>query len=341
MRTILCALSLCLVMAARAEAADTLVVSSWGGDFRDLIASTIARKFTADTGVPVTFVTGGTIDRLNKAKLAASKPESDVTFTTAQVGWLYANDGLFETLDMAKLPNAANLVPQARISPAHLGAWAYVYTIVYRPDMLPKGVTLTSWEDLWNPALKGKLSAPDFDPSHLIAVSAKLSGADPAHWEAGQARLLALKPSFRAFYTDDANSVQLMSSGEAPVQVMLSMNAYHLIAEGQELKVVIPKEGGVLGIDTMAITKGAAHQDLAYKFINTGFDPEVQAAIAERLKGSPTVANAVLSAKTAALPGVFTNARQWDTETIVIDPKLRAEKLAAWRRWFSENMMTK
>jgi ABC-type Fe3+ transport system substrate-binding protein len=45
----------------------------------------------------------------------------------------------------------------------HLGAWAYVYTIGYRADLL-KDVKFDSWNDLWKPELKGKIAAPDFDP---------------------------------------------------------------------------------------------------------------------------------------------------------------------------------
>src|SRR3954462_14203203 len=150
-----------------AAAADKLIISSWGGSWKDLISETVAKKFTADTGVEVEFVTGGTIDRLNKAKLAKGDPESDVTFTTSHVGWHYANDGLYETLDLAKVPNAANLVAQAKISPFHIGSWAYVYTIGYRPDLVPAGIKFDSWSDLWRPELKGKISAPDFDASHL------------------------------------------------------------------------------------------------------------------------------------------------------------------------------
>src|ERR1700750_2980505 len=93
-----------------ASAEDKLVVSTWGGSFRDLIDESIAKKFTAESGVKVEYVTGGTMDRLNQAKLAAGKPESDITFTTAHVGWLYANDNLFEKLDLSKIPNAAHLV---------------------------------------------------------------------------------------------------------------------------------------------------------------------------------------------------------------------------------------
>jgi len=36
---------------------------------------------------------------------------------------------------------------------------------------------------------------------------------------------------------------------------------------------------------------------------------------------------------------VFTTKEQWDTQAIVIDNKLRAEKTAEWRKWFTENIM--
>ena len=173
-----------MLLSLPAAAQEKLVVSIWGGSWRDLVAETVAKKFTQETGVSVEFITGGTIDRLNKAKLAKGTPESDLNFTTSHVGWLYANDDLYEQLDLGKVPNAKNLVDQAKISPYHIGTWAYVYTIGYRPDLLP-GVTFESWADLWKPEIKGKLAAPDFDPSHIVVVSAMLSGGDDMNWQKG------------------------------------------------------------------------------------------------------------------------------------------------------------
>lgn len=334
---ILLAIGLALV-SLPAMAQDKLVVSIWGGSWRDLVAETVAKKFTQETGVAVEFITGGTIDRLNKAKLAKGNPENDINFTTSHVGWLYANDDLYEKLDLSKVPNAKNLVEQAKISPYHVGTWAYVYTIGYRPDLLPN-VTFESWADLWKPELKGKLAAPDFDPSHLIVVSAILSGGDAATWQKGQEKLKALKPNFKAFYTNDANSQQLIANGETPVQVILSMNAHYMAKEGVPIKLVIPKEGAVLGIDTIAIMKGSKKVDLAYKFINLMFDPDVQAEVAKLKKGSPVVSNAKLDPEIAKLPGVFSTPDQWKKEAIIIDHKLRAEKTAEWRKWFAENIM--
>jgi putative spermidine/putrescine transport system substrate-binding protein len=236
------------------------------------------------------------------------------------------------------VPNAANLVQQAKISPYHIGTWAYVYTIGYRPDLL-KGVAFESWADLWKPEIKGKLAAPDFDPSHLITVAALLSGGDAATWEKGQGKLKELKPSFKAFYTNDANSQQLIANGETPAQVILSMNAHYMAGEGVPIQLVIPKEGAVLGIDTIAIMKGSKQTKLAYKFINTALDPQVQAEVAKFKKGSPVVLNAKVDPEIAKLPGVFTSADQWNKQAIIIDHKLRAEKTAEWRKWFAENIM--
>ena len=334
-----CLLSLFTTLSQPSLAQEKLVISTWGGSFRDLIDEAVGQKFTKETGVPVEYITGGTIDRLNKAKLAGSNPESDITFTTAHVGWLYANDGLFQQLDLSKIPNAANMVEEAKISPYHIGSWAYVYTIGYLPGQLPKGVSFESWEGLWNPALKNKLAAPDFDPSHIINVAAKLSGGSPSDWKAGEAKLKALKPNFKAYYTNDANSQQLFATGETPVQIVLSMNAYYVRSQGVPVEIVIPKEGGVLGVDTMAIMKGSTKTELAYKFINMVLAPEVQGKIAELKKGSPVVTNAKVSPEIAALPGVFTTAAQWRSQTLIIDPKLRAEKTAEWRKWFAENMI--
>ncbi|MCP5972847.1 extracellular solute-binding protein, partial [Klebsiella pneumoniae] len=79
----------------------------------------------------------------------------------------------------------------------------------------------------------------------------------------GQSRLKALIPNIKSFYTDDANSQQLISTGETPVQVMLSMNAYSMIAEGVNIKLAVPKEGAILGVDTVGINKGSKHAELA------------------------------------------------------------------------------
>jgi putative spermidine/putrescine transport system substrate-binding protein len=87
--------------------------------------------------------------------------------------------------------------------------------------------------------------------------------------------------------------------------------------------------------------RGSRRQELAYRFINTCLEPEIQAAIVADKKGSPTVTNARVDPQIAALPGVFTTADQWRTQALIIDHRLRAELTPEWRRWFQENIIAR
>jgi len=178
----------------------------------------------------------------------------------------------------------------------------------------------------------------------LISTPATLSSCSQARRRRcrelgeGQAKLKALKPNFNSYYANDAASQQLMQNGEAPVQVMLSMNAYYIEA-GREREARDAEGRRRARIDTIGIMKGTKKAELAYKFINTLLDPAIQSQIATLKKGSPVVLNAKLDPAVAKLPGVFTTAEQWDKEALVIDHKLRAEKTGEWRKWFTENVI--
>ena len=231
----------------------------WGGNWKDTVEKVIGKAFTAKTGMPVEFEVGGTIDRLAKARVAKGNPLVDLNFTTTHVARLYISDGLYEKLDMAKLPNAKEIAPEAIRSDFHLGTWAYVYTVVYRPDLVKEDIT--KWSDLWKPSLKGKIALPDFDPSHIITIAALMEGGNEVNWQKGEAKLKQLKDSIAAFYSTDAQSQDLMKTGQAPVQVMLSVNAYHLQEQGIAVKVVQPTDyPGIVGIDTLGGHGG--HQEV-------------------------------------------------------------------------------
>src|SRR5260370_28920154 len=103
------------------------------------------------------------------------------------------------------------------------------------------------------------------------------------------------------------------------------MNAHYMAGEGVPIQLVIPKEGAVLGIDTVAIMKGSKKAELAYKFINVALGAQVQAEVAKFKKGSPLVRDAKVDPAIAKLPGVFTTADHWNKQAIIIDHKLRAD----------------
>ena len=108
-------------------------------------------------------------DVTGTVRVAKGSPLVDLNLTTTHVARLYISDGLYEKLDMAKLPNAREIAREALRSDFHIGSWTYVYTIAYRPDLVKEDVT--KWSDLWKPSLKGKIAMPDFDPSHIITIA--------------------------------------------------------------------------------------------------------------------------------------------------------------------------
>lgn len=329
-----------LAGASGAQAADPLVVSVWGGNWKDTVERIVAKPFTAKTGIPVEFEVGGTIDRLAKARVAKGNPLVDLNFTTTHVARLYISDGLYAPLDMAKLPNAKEAAREALRSEYHIGSWAYVYTVVYRPDLVKEDIT--RWSDLWKPSLKGKIALPDFDPSHIITIAALMEGGNELTWEKGQERLRQLKPSIVAFYSTDAQSQDLMKTGQAPVQVMLTVNAYHLQEQSIAVKLVQPADyPGIVGIDTMAVMAGTKRADAAHQFINMVLSKEIQSQLVESLRAGPVNVGAAVPAKLKGQPGIFTTPAEWKERGYIMNDEARAKTLPAWREWFTANIVKK
>jgi putative spermidine/putrescine transport system substrate-binding protein len=328
------------LLAPAAHAQNALVVSVWGGNWKDTVEKVIGKAFTAKTGMPVEFEVGGTIDRLAKARVAKGNPLVDLNFTTTHVARLYISDGLYEKLDMAKLPNAREIAKEAIRSDYHVGSWSYVYTVVYRPDLVKEDIT--KWSDLWKPSLKGKIAMPDFDPSHIITIAALMEGGNEVNWQKGEPKLKQLKESIAAFFSTDAQSQDLMKTGQAPVQVMLSVNAYHLQEQGIQVKVVQPTDyPGIVGIDTMAVMAGTKKSDAAHQFINIALSKEIQAELVKALRAGPVNLGAAVPANLKGQPGIFATTAEWKERGYIMNDEARAKNLPGWREWFTANIVKK
>lgn len=320
-----------------ASAQEKLVVSLWGGSWLDGIQKTVGKRFTEQTGTQIEYQTGNSTERLTQAKVAGVPSGVDVTLTTSHEVPLWVESGLLEKLDMSKLPNAKDLFPEAIRSPYHIGLYTYVYTPAFLPSLLPAGFRIDSWEKLWAPELKNMVGLPDYDVSHIVAAAAILSGGDAANWEVGKPKLLALKPNIRMMYGSDAQSQEALKNGESPVQVVLSINAFHIIEQGIPIQIEIPKEGAVVGIDSIVINKGTKMLDAAHVFANIALDAQVQKELAEIYKAGPVNSKSVLNPAIAKLPGVMTTPDQWKT-AILIDDNVRAKHFNEWVVWFTENV---
>ncbi len=327
-----------LLAAGPAAAAEPLVVSTWGGSWKDTIERVVAKAYTEKTGIPVEFEVGGTIDRLAKARVNKARPQVHLTLTTTHVARLYISDGLFEKLDLGQIPNSKSLYKEAFRSDHHIGVWAYVFTVAYRTD---KGLKpITKWADLWDPSLARKIALPDFDPSHIMTVAARLEGGDEFSWEKGQTRLKALKPNAVAFYQTDAQIQDLLKTGEAAAAVILSINAFHLKEQGLPIEVVSPTDvGGILGIDSVGVMANSGRSKDAHAFIDLMLSKPVQEELVKAFKAGPTNREAGVPASLKGQPGVFTSPEEWKSRGYIIDDQQRARMLPAWREWFTANVV--
>jgi putative spermidine/putrescine transport system substrate-binding protein len=183
---------------------------------------------------------------------------------------------------------------------------------------------------------------PDFDPSHIITISALLEGGDETSWQKGQERLKRIKPNIAAFFATDARSQDLMKTGEAPVQVMLSINAFHLIGQGMNVKVITPTDRpGIVGIDTAAVMAGSKKSAAAHEFVNMALSKEIQEQLVAAFKAGPTNMKATVPAALRGQPGVFTTPAEWKERGYIMNDEVRATTLAAWKEWFNANIVAK
>ncbi|MGB5823509.1 MAG: spermidine/putrescine ABC transporter substrate-binding protein [Proteocatella sp.] len=155
----------------------------------------------------------------------------------------------------------------------------YIY-VVYNKDTTP--IEITSYNDLINPALKGKIASIDgarnLFPMALIAL-----GYDPNSIEESE---IAEAYEWLIKYNENVvaygNAEQNLTNGTASVAVTYDGNASWAMAElGEDSNLVIAdfeKDPVQLGFDLYVIPTGAQHVDLAEKFLNYICDPQVMAA---------------------------------------------------------------
>lgn len=190
---------------------------------------------------------------------------------------------LLEKLDLNQIPNAQNIVSTLK-APVYdpSGEHSLVYTwgitgIVYNKNYVKE--VPDSWEDLWNPEYKGRLIVLN-DCREALGMALKKNGfsnnsANPAEVEKAFLDLKALAPNVLAFDTDTIK--QKFVAEEAWIGTMWSGDASYTYKDNKNVGFVVPKEGATIWADTFAIPKGAKNKELAQKFINYIYEPQVSA----------------------------------------------------------------
>jgi spermidine/putrescine transport system substrate-binding protein len=251
----------------------------------DYVAPDTIAAFERETGVRVNFETFESEDEM-LAKAIAGGSGWDVVFPSNVLIGPMERRRLLDALDHQKLPNLDNLEPrfqtpqwdaEMRFSVPYMwGASGFVY------NRKAIGRTLTSWDGLWDAALKGKITMLD-DPSEVFAACLKklsysINSVDERELQAARAEAMRQKPLVRAYINAEVKP-QLIA-GDVWAAQLWNGDGYQAIAENKDLAYCLPQEGFALFADNAAILAGARHLGAAYRWIDYLLRPEVSAAIA-------------------------------------------------------------
>jgi spermidine/putrescine transport system substrate-binding protein len=145
------------------------------------------------------------------------------------------------------------------------------------------GHEITSWEDLQDPALKGKIGmfgdTADLPSAALLAIGVNPETSQEADWKKAAAWLQKQRPLVRKYYAQDY--IDPLSKGDIWASMAWSGDIFQANASGATLEFVVPKEGAAIWTDNMCIPIHAQHPADAMTYMDFVYDPKIQAMITE------------------------------------------------------------
>lgn len=222
------------------------------------------------------------------AKLQAGVTGYDVIVPSDYtVRLLIAGNHLIE-LDRNLIPNSKNIASDFLNAPYDPGSkYTMPYSwgttgLIYNTRLIKDDVN--SWDFLFREEYAGHVSLLDDQREVMGALLKKLGHSDNTQnsKEVVQAKelLIKLKSKVRVFSSDPK---QHLLSGDIWIAHAYSGDARQIIKTNPEFKFVMPKEGGVIWADTLAIPRGAKNATLAHAFINHILDAQNARITAEQL----------------------------------------------------------
>lgn len=322
----------------------TLLAFQTGG-FREQYIKAVTEPFERDhPGVKVRFY-GVRNSATELAVLRAHKgqsgpPPADVTLIDLSVARIARDEGLFEEIRAERVPNAASLgTVGAELGRHGLPVTYDTLAIVYDPRVVTAAPT--SWNELWNPAYRGKVAIPaegggDIQAIALTIVANRLAGnADYlATVDPGVQKLTALAPAVQT-WEPKPDAYTLVANGTASMAIGWNARSQLHAAEAPgRIAAATPQEGSVAQVNVLSVVAGTPQRDLAEDFVNYALSPEVQARFSTAMPYAPTNTKATLPPDVAArIPLLDEGQRQ---RLIPVDwlkvGEARERILEPWRR---------
>ncbi|MQX88578.1 ABC transporter substrate-binding protein [Sinorhizobium meliloti] len=268
-----------------------LRVTTWGGSYQATYQA-VAQKFEEEHNCRIEWVVGASPDHLIKARLG----QVDVVTNTLLNSIAGEKEGLWQKLDPAKIPNMANLYPNAVHSPYTVFANVGDYVLAYNKDTVT--TVPATWDELWKPEYKNRVVIYGIDhiPTlSLTVLQAEKNGGSIDNVEPGLDRMAELIKSGNLLGSLDVESqmVSLFETGDAWLGMLATGRMKELLSKGvTNVSFVRPEEGTFPLITSVNIHKDAKNSAMAAAFVNYILSSEVQVAFATRNLYAPTVKNA-------------------------------------------------
>ncbi|MCR9136631.1 MAG: extracellular solute-binding protein [Alphaproteobacteria bacterium] len=330
-------LSFSIMSCAGAANAADLTISLWGGGYGERFTEHLIKPFEEANGVEIAVDGGRSSERLSKLIATKGRGVDLVFLSDFQMYEAYSR-GLIEGIDVANVPNRANLRDFAKdpfggdTCPAFvvLGA-GLAYNTDEFGDTPP-----SSWNDLLRTDLKGKAGYPDIGISYatLLAIQmAEMHGGGIDNVGAGFDALNKSRDNLQ-FY---ASREILESVVRGDVSLTPQLNIFVRKNADVPMAFAWPKEGGLGVLNLMCVVKGSKNADLAEKFVNYMLSDEVQNKLLNTQGETPVSANVDMSGAAEMSRNVLTledieKLNFWDTKTI-------SENKAKWVELWQETVV--
>lgn len=317
--------------AVHAEEEKILNIYNWS----DYIAEDTIQNFEKETGIKVRYDSFDSNEMLH-AKLVAGKTGYDIVVPGSTWAGLQISGGLLKALDKSKIPNLKNIESgiNEKLAPVdpgnnHLVTWLWGFTTIginveKVKAALGSPLPENAWDLVFKPEYIRKLkscgvsfldSADEIVPVALQYLGKDDSSRSQADYAAASNLLKSVRPYVTLFsssgYINDLASgsicVSLGWSGDINIARQRALDG----KTGQKIEALIPKTGGRVWFDTMAIPADAAHPENAHKWINYILRPEVNASLTNKVFYANPTASAskkYVKAEVASNPTVFLTA---------------------------------
>jgi len=293
-------LSTGLALAVGAQAAGQVKIYNWS----DYVGETTLADFEKATGIKPSYDVFDSNETL-EGKLLAGRTGYDVVVPSNHFLGKQIKAGVFQKLDRSQLPNWNKLDPalMKRLEANDSGN-QYAVPYLWGTNGIGYNVAkvkaalgtdkIDSWAVLFEPENMKKLqkcgvafldSPDEMMPAVLQYLGLDPNSTNPDDYKKAEAKLLAVRPYIRYFhsskYITDLSAGNICVAAGFSGDVFQARNRAKEAKNGVNVAYAVPKEGGNLWFDMLAIPADAPDVKAAHAFINYMLEPKVIAQVSD------------------------------------------------------------